>query len=504
MNKILVVEDSIESIDYITEVLVKNDFDVMVATNWKQAIFIATNVVPDCILLDICLPEKNGYEICSLLYAQTTTRDIPVVFLSSLNDTASKVEAFNHGGVDFLIKPFEPGELLARIRAHVTISKLKHNLLAANEKLESLVVERTQELIHANAQLRESLSQLEQINVQLDMSNHRYKHITEAVIDYVYTVKITNNRPVETRHSSHCEDILGYTAQEFESNDKLWAAIIHPDDRDRVIEQITVFLERECKTTIEHRVLHKNNAILWVTNTLVPFHDVNGVFIEYFGVIRDITDKKLHNTQLMTAIVETEENERLRFSQELHDGLCPLFSAAKMYVGWIPQVTDTHEIAQMAKKAEDIITLAHVTAREISLSLSPHVLQNYGLVAALQSFFDIITGSKKIRVTFKHNCGRMPFIRETTLYRVVTELANNTIKHAQASIISLSIDESHRKIVVLFRDDGVGFDIANSKRTTGLGLRNIANRVESLGGQLTINSRLHHGTEIKIELSLTD
>lgn len=501
MSKILIVEDSIDTIDYVSAILEENGFEVMVATRWKQALFIAQNTSPDCILLDIMLPERNGYEICEELHNDPSTSLIPVIFMSALSKTIDKVRAFKTGGVDFLNKPIEHQELLARINTHLTIYNLQKQLIASNDKLEYLVIKRTQELSMANEYLVSSLSELEQRNIQLKESNSRHQHITDSISDYLYKVKIINNRPVQTEHNNHCVDVLGYTAAEFEENDKLWAEIIHPDDRIRVINEIVAFQELEIKRTIEHRIIHKEGRVLWVSNTLVPFFDDNGIFSEYYGVIRDISERKNHQHQLMTAIIETEERERQRFSQELHDGLGPLFSAAKMYVECMQQTNDTAEILEMAKKAEEIISMANTTAREISLNLSPNVLQNYGLVSAVQSFFSYISDNKNMRVNFIHRCGRISFLHETTLYRVITELTNNTIKHANAKNIFLRIENSHGKLAVEYRDDGVGFDVNKIKNGYGLGVNNIINRIESIGGTVVVSSQNNEGIVVRLELT---
>ena len=497
MDKVLVVDDTREIVTVISTILLENGYEVLVATNWKQALHIAKNACPQCILLDILMPDKNGYEVCSLLRQDLTTAEIPVIFISALSATLDKVKAFQSGGVDYINKPIQFEELLARVKTHITIHKLQNDLHLANTSLENTVLERTRELHSANKKLVEFLAMLEE-------SQMCYRHILESVTDYVYKVKIVNNRPVETEHNSHCIDILGYTPEEFISNDLLWVSIIHPDDKDQVINMITAFLENETSVSIEHRIIHKNGSLLWVSNTLVPFFDKNGFFTMYYGVIRDVSERKMHHQQMMAAIIETEEKERQKFSQELHDGLGPLFSAAKMYIQCLQQTHLEREGQEMAAKTENIINLANNTAREISLNLSPNLLQNYGLEAALRSFLNYISETKNIQVFYVHNSKRIPFILETTLYRVITELVNNTIKHAHASQLHINIEQNSTILSVILRDNGIGFNTLAVNEKRGLGYFNVFNRIESIGGRIHVHSQVGYGVQVTIEMTITD
>ncbi len=110
---------------------------------------------PDLILLDINMPEMNGYELCQQLKADPLLKEIPVIFISALNETMDKVEAFRMGGVDYLTKPFQLEEVHARVETHLKIRTLQRRLGDQNENLERLVEERTSELAHAYRRCRE-------------------------------------------------------------------------------------------------------------------------------------------------------------------------------------------------------------------------------------------------------------------------------------------------------------------------------------------------------------
>jgi CheY-like chemotaxis protein len=108
---------------------------------------------PDLILLDVLMPEIDGYEVCERLKADERTRDIPIIFISALGLMEDKVKAFSLGGVDYVTKPFQAREVLARVSAHVSLRELRIRLEAANQELEK----RNEELRARNAELQEAL-----------------------------------------------------------------------------------------------------------------------------------------------------------------------------------------------------------------------------------------------------------------------------------------------------------------------------------------------------------
>ncbi|HEY9863384.1 MAG TPA: response regulator [Candidatus Obscuribacterales bacterium] len=127
-GNILIVDDLIENLQFLTEVLSKQGYKVRSVTNGRMALRTIQNNPPDIILLDIKMPEMNGYEICQILKADEITSEIPVIFLSALDEIIDKVKAFQVGGVDYITKPFQPEEVIARIQTQLTMQQQKHQL----------------------------------------------------------------------------------------------------------------------------------------------------------------------------------------------------------------------------------------------------------------------------------------------------------------------------------------------------------------------------------------
>jgi len=129
-NKILIVDDNISNLTLLGNILRENKYSVLVAKNGKATLNIIKSQKPDLILLDIMMPEMDGFEVCQQIKKDQTTSDIPIIFISAKNDTDSIVKGFNVGGQDYITKPYIKDELLARIRNLLTIEQNKKALRA--------------------------------------------------------------------------------------------------------------------------------------------------------------------------------------------------------------------------------------------------------------------------------------------------------------------------------------------------------------------------------------
>src|SRR5438477_1547539 len=127
-SRILIVDDTAANIQALSGILKDKGYQISVATNGRQALEVAKRVGPDLILLDVVMPEMDGYETCRQLKACDTTRPIPVLFISARDETESLVAGFRAGGVDYIAKPFEPDEVLARVQTRLQLSRLRREL----------------------------------------------------------------------------------------------------------------------------------------------------------------------------------------------------------------------------------------------------------------------------------------------------------------------------------------------------------------------------------------
>jgi diguanylate cyclase (GGDEF)-like protein len=152
---ILVVDDTQENLNVLLSMLTRQGYDARTAINGEMALLAAATVVPDLILLDIMMPKMDGYEVCRRLKANPKTAAVPVIFLSALSTSFDKVKAFTVGGVDYITKPFQVEEVLARIQNQLNLRAALQEVVQLNSELENRVKERTEQLEAANTRLFE-------------------------------------------------------------------------------------------------------------------------------------------------------------------------------------------------------------------------------------------------------------------------------------------------------------------------------------------------------------
>ena len=162
---ILIVDDIPANIQLLSQVLIENGYKVRKLISGERALKAVELQAPDLILLDIKMPRMDGYEVCRQLKASEATCAIPVIFISALDDVFDKVKGFEAGGADYIIKPFEPVEVLARVSAQLKMQRLQQQLRCANVQLAT-----------QNVQLSQEIQERQQAEANLRMLLHAVSH----------------------------------------------------------------------------------------------------------------------------------------------------------------------------------------------------------------------------------------------------------------------------------------------------------------------------------------
>ena len=152
-SDIMIVDDTPANLKLLEDMLLLEGYEVRSFPLGRLALAAALKHPPDLILLDVNMPEMNGFEVCERLKAEGRLRDIPVIFLSALHETQDKVNAFRSGAVDYISKPYQIEEVHARVETHLRLHDLQRELKLHNERLEEAVAARTRELEEANGRL---------------------------------------------------------------------------------------------------------------------------------------------------------------------------------------------------------------------------------------------------------------------------------------------------------------------------------------------------------------
>ena len=211
--------------------------------------------------------------------------------------------------------------------------------------------------------------------------------------------------------------------------------------------------------------------------------------------------RQLLSKRILTAVLRTEEKSRSRFSKELHDGLGPLLSSARMSLSALERDECRPEQREIIGNTTYVIDEAIRSLREISNNLSPHVLNDFGLARGVQNFIDKTAAMHDVKIRFTTNLRteRYDTDVEVILYRVICELINNSLKHSGCTNIGLSLVRNRRVLTLDYTDNGRGFN-PEAMMDCGMGLSNMASRINSLGGTLEIASSKGKGMRAAIRI----
>lgn len=215
--------------------------------------------------------------------------------------------------------------------------------------------------------------------------------------------------------------------------------------------------------------------------------------------------RKENESRMLNAIIRTEEKEREQFAKDLHDGMGPLLASAKMSLSALPDEGMPSSGRRIIENTRAMVDEAIASLKEISNHLSPHILTNFGLVRAIQSYAGKLDQLQVLRIGIDNRIGnkRFNYNIEVVIYRVMTELITNALKHSGATRVDISFrTEDDQLLVVDYADDGRGFDPAealNRLSGGGMGYDNINTRLRSIMARMDLRSAPGEGLVVRIE-----
>ena len=217
-----------------------------------------------------------------------------------------------------------------------------------------------------------------------------------------------------------------------------------------------------------------------------------------------LMEEKRRNSEkrILSAVIRAEEQQRQRFSKELHDGLGPLLSAVKMSVSALAKEEHDERSKEIIANTDQAISLAIKSIREVSYNLSPNILESFGVSRAISSFVNRLKLITTTRIVYETNVREERFSPdvEVIIYRVVCELLNNTMKHAEASRAKVVMMLGKNMLTVSYEDNGKGFD--PEEETEGIGLSNITSRILSAKGEISVDSAPGEGMKVFLRLKV--
>lgn len=376
------------------------------------------------------------------------------------------------------------------------IGRYQQELRSSFKQLE--IVNR--ELDSKNLQLQKEMEQREKFESETAINSRKFKLLFDSSIDGVVLIDdsfhiIEANPVVFEATGYHREELYKnsffdlvdkqHKAEMITSFYRLLSGIPQP------LSQINFVTKKGKKKNVELN----SNLIIGSEGELT-----------IFSTIRDVSSRKNIEDQKFNAVLEAEENERERFSRNLHDELGPLFSTVKLYVESLKTKETNASKSKVLDKLSDIVNEGVRHIREVSHSLSPHLLREKGLEKSIEVHLKRIKESAKINTEFKCTLQSAPEKLNDNIniliYRVFLELLNNAIKHSGASKIIVNMKMTSDTLYFLFCDNGIGFktDDISSSSDSGIGIKNIMNRIHARNGEVVFSFDKLMKVEIRLPL----
>lgn len=207
-----------------------------------------------------------------------------------------------------------------------------------------------------------------------------------------------------------------------------------------------------------------------------------------------------YQKDLLKTAIQSEENERVRIGKELHDDVGALLTTTKLYLNQISADISTEELEGTTNKMRSLFDMMIMSVRNISQDLRPVILEKLGIIEAVESLVQTLNDSGEIQVSFTDSTiHRIDASKELNIYRIIQELINNTLKHAQASQISIAFLNEGNQLIINYEDNGIGLQTEKLKHKKGIGLKNIESRLSVLSGTINFKNQ-QSGTRIEISI----
>jgi len=502
---IIIVDDDLSGLRLLSNLLAEHGYEVRSTRDGSTALMMVAAEPPDLVILDILMPGMDGYQVCEQLKANPASRDIPILFISARDEVRYKIKAFEVGGVDYINKPYQAEEVLVRIKTHLTISRLRMALVERLNELSAL--HHISKVITTTRELPQALEVI-------------CKTITDLFGVRLTFVALQGNDTAELKDLVGFERTSG-TISLSRAESMLLDLSVLPN---LITEEKSTLL-----TNLHSLPLPENvHDYIWNLNLqsclIAPLisHGVGlGILIlakDEGGITFDQSEIELVET-IATDIAVAIENDRLteearmaaidaerqRLARELHDSVTQLiYSLTLQSSGWesMARQGTLDNPADSFRRLGDVGQQALREMRLLLHQLRPSVLEEEGFIKALQQRLDAVERRANIdaQLVVQGDLKALPQKIEDELFNIAQEALNNSLRYAKAESIRVCINEAQGVITLSVEDDGIGFDA--SAKHSGLGLKNMLERTQVIGGELSIHSESAHGTRVTVSVGI--
>jgi PAS domain S-box-containing protein len=470
-TRILLVDDNLSLLEVISRLVRSEGYEVFTAPTGLEGLRLTRQRLPDLVLLDVQLPDLNGFEVCREIKSDPALVDVFVIMLSGEATSGSqKAGGLDTGADEYLTKPLDWEELMARIR---TAARLRHTTAA------------------------------------LRASEQHYRRLVEILPDAVGLldaqggVASVNSRAVSMLGYADAGQLLGRSAFD----------LAPPEEQERFRADLALALGTGVLQNVEYTLLRQDGRRFPAEIGAAISSDDDGRPSGLVLVARDVTERKRTEEELRRLprrIIEAQEAERQRVARELHDGVNQIIASVKMR---LRKVEDTiaainPAATQVLARCYELLVKALEENRRIARALRPSDLDELGLAEACRNLCKELETISNLQVhcQITEPAKRPPPAVELNLFRIIQETLSNAHQHAQATTVSLQMAIHEGSLELSIRDNGRGFDFkslpACQDKRRGIGLTSVRERAAALGGVCEIISTPNQGTLIRVRVPM--
>ncbi|MCP4104203.1 MAG: response regulator [Desulfobacteraceae bacterium] len=528
---ILVVDDILDNLSMLTGILEEHGYIVRSVPDGFQALSSARADHPDLILLDVMMPGISGYEVCRQLKADEQTGNIPIIFISALNEVTDKVKGFSLGGVDYITKPFQTDEVLARVRTHLCLRKLQKRLEKKNARLQKEIIDR------------------KQMEKTLRHNERKYRLLAENASDVIWA---RDPEMQFTFVTPSLERLLGYKPEELDDlalQDLL--AHFSLDDMLNITDESHTGETYESESLrFDQELKHKNGSTVWADTVLTYLYDNDSQLTGFLGVVRNITERrnaeeklKKYAKELEIAKKQAETASRAKseflanMSHEIRTPMNAILGFSEILMNKVEDSVHKNYLKSIYSGGKallalinDILDLSKIEAGKLEIQPEP-----VNIKRALNEIEQIFLHKFQEKgIDFFLNISeQMPeamILDEVRIRQILLNLIGNAVKFTSRGYVKLSAyctaseklsngEQAPDKSDIVFEVEDTGIGIPQDQQElifesfrqqdgqkarkyggTGLGLTITKKLAEMMNGDISVKSEADRGSTFKVVL----